>query len=60
MVGEAKENHQRQDIFVLLHNAILLPEYLCTYLAKRPLKNRSRAKTRALVSTGYLISKVTP
>ena len=28
MLGEAKENHQRQDTFVLLHNNILLAEYL--------------------------------
>ena len=28
MLGEAKENHQRQDTFVLLHNYILLAEYL--------------------------------
>ena len=28
MLGEAKENHQRQDTFALLHNNILLAEYL--------------------------------
>ena len=26
MLGEAKENHQRQDTFALLHNNILLAE----------------------------------
>lgn len=56
MLGEAKENHQRQDTFALLHNNILLAEYL----DKSPLKNRSRAKTWALVLKYGVISKITP
>ena len=55
-LGEAKENHQRQDTFALLHNNNLLAEYL----AKSPLKNRSRTKTRALVLKYGVISKITP
>ena len=56
MLSEAKENHQRQDTSALLSNNILLAEYL----DKSPLKNGSRAKTRALVLKCGVISKITP